>query len=173
MCFGYVWVCFVLVLETCCLRFWCDGTLTNCLRSGAIFTFSFGGVNTAQLASETISSSVPVGRLWLDIYEKCHRLGTPLIILSTGCFAWLNYRTGQNSSLAAALSCASLVPYTIILLSRPEKILLAAAHSKEQDSSAPGIFEVRQALSQWGAINMSRVIFPLLGGLLGLISSIS
>jgi hypothetical protein len=94
-----------------------------------------------------------------------------MVVASAGCFAWLKYQTGNNLYLAAAASCMSIVPYTILLLGGPEKILFAAAKLKQETESAP-IFlrDVEQALRRWEVANAIRIIFPLAGGVITLMS---
>ncbi|KID60176.1 hypothetical protein MBR_10441, partial [Metarhizium brunneum ARSEF 3297] len=90
-----------------------------------------------------------------------------MVLFSTACFAWLRYQTRRNVFLAAAASCASLIPYTIVILSGPEKILFAALDKRKGEMS-PEVVEVRKAIVQWGNVNMFRAVFPLVGGLVAL-----
>ncbi|KAB8067968.1 hypothetical protein BDV29DRAFT_196037 [Aspergillus leporis] len=140
------------------------GMVSSLCVSGIIFTFSLGGVSTAQLAATT--SPVLSAKLWLNVYKRCHTIGTPMVVFSAACFGWLKYKTNNNVYLAAATSCLSIVPYTIVLLSGPEKILFATASQIQKPTSASACEDARQALHRWGAVNMLRAMFPLVGGIL-------
>ncbi|KAL5359967.1 hypothetical protein BJX96DRAFT_174851 [Aspergillus floccosus] len=143
------------------------GTISSLFVSGAIFAFSTGGVSTARLAAK--SSPVLAARQWLHVFTRCHNIGTPMVVASAGCFAWLKYQTNNNIYLAAAASCIGLVPYTILFLSGPEKILFAAAKVSETRAD-PVLRDVEQALGRWGVVNAIRVVFPLAAGVMVLAS---
>ncbi|KAK9438395.1 hypothetical protein VB005_07955 [Metarhizium brunneum] len=143
------------------------GTASSIFVSGSIFAFSLGGVSTARLAAEATSSPELASRYWLNVYQKCHYVGTPMVLFSTACFAWLRYQTHRNVFLAAAASCASLIPYTIAILSGPEEILFAALDTRKGERS-PEVVEVCKAIVQWGNVNIFRAVFPLVGGLVAL-----
>ncbi|GIJ90420.1 hypothetical protein Asppvi_009374 [Aspergillus pseudoviridinutans] len=144
------------------------GTTTSLFVSGAIFAFSAGGVNTSKLATKT--SPVLAAQQWLNVFNRCHKIGTPMVIFSAGCFAWLKYQTNNNIYLAASASCMCIVPYTILFLSGPEKILFPAANMKQKTLSTPEPREIERALSQWEVANIVRILFPLVGGVMVLVS---
>jgi hypothetical protein len=93
-----------------------------------------------------------------------------MVIFSAGCFAWLKYETNNNIFLAAAASCMSIVPYTILLLSGPEKILFPLANMKQKTTSTPPPHDIERALSRWEVANMVRILFPLVSGVMVLVS---
>jgi hypothetical protein len=93
-----------------------------------------------------------------------------MVVASAGCFAWLNYQTNNNLYLAAAASCMGTVPYTILLLSGPEKILFPAANEKLKSGFAPALRDVEQGLRRWEAVNIIRILFPLAAGMMVLAS---
>lgn len=137
------------------------------METGAIFAFSMGGVNTARLTAKT--SPILAAQQWLNVFNRCHNICTPMVVFSAGCFAWLKYQTNNNLYLAATASCMGIVPYTILLLSGPEKILFAAANGKQRTESA-GLRDVEQALRRWEVANLIRILFPLTGGVIVLAS---
>jgi hypothetical protein len=63
-----------------------------------------------------------------------------------------------------------IVPYTILFLRGPEKILFPSAEMKQKSRSTPKPREIEQALSQWEVANMVRILFPLAGGVMVLVS---
>ncbi|GAQ12286.1 hypothetical protein ALT_9607 [Aspergillus lentulus] len=144
------------------------GITSSLFVSGVIFAFSAGGVNTSKLATKT--SPVLAARQWLNVFHRCHKIGTPMVVFSAGCFAWLKYETNNNIYLAAAASCMGIVPYTILLLSGPEKILFPAANMKEKTTSTPAPHDIERALGRWEVVNMVRILFPLVGGVMVLVS---
>ncbi|KAF7156264.1 hypothetical protein CNMCM5623_009657 [Aspergillus felis] len=144
------------------------GTTTSLFVSGAIFAFSAGGVNTSKLATK--SSPVLAAQQWLNVFNRCHKIGTPMVIFSAGCFAWLKYETNNNIFFAAAASCMCIVPYTILFLSGPEKILFPCANMNQKTPSTPNPREIGQVLSQWEVANMVRILFPLVGGVIVVVS---
>lgn len=87
-----------------------------------------------------------------------------MVVFSASCFAWLKYQTNDNIYLAAAASCLGLVPYTILILSGPEKVLFAAANTKQRTESTPVLGDIERALARWEIVNMIRMLFPLAGG---------
>lgn len=95
-----------------------------------------------------------------------------MVIFSAGCFAWLKYQTNDNVFLAAASSCLCVVPYTILFLSSPEKILFPIANMKDRTPPSPNSGDVERALGQWGLLNMLRTLFPLVGGMTVLLSKV-
>ncbi|KAL2825354.1 hypothetical protein BDW59DRAFT_172431 [Aspergillus cavernicola] len=113
-------------------------------------------LNQLVEAAGTISS--------LFVSVRCHNIGTPMVVFSAGCFAWLKYQTHDNIYLVAAASCMGIVPYTVLFLSGPEKILFPAANTKQRAESAPVLRNVEEALGRWEIINMIRMLFPLAGG---------
>ncbi|RLM00355.1 hypothetical protein CFD26_108556 [Aspergillus turcosus] len=141
------------------------GTTSSLFVSGAIFAFSAGGVNTSKLATKT--SPVLAAQQWLNIFNRCRH---PMVIFSAGCFAWLKYETNNNIFLAAAALCMCIVPYIILLLSGPEKILFLWANMKQKSPSTPHPRDLERALSRWEAANMVRILFPLVGGVMVLVS---
>ncbi|PKX89948.1 DUF1772 domain-containing protein [Aspergillus novofumigatus IBT 16806] len=131
-------------------------------------SFSGGGVNTSKLATKT--SSVIAVQQWLNIFNRYHKIDTPMVIFSAGCFAWLKYETNNYIFLAAAALCMCIVPYTSLFLSGPERILFPWAKTKQKSPSTPNPREIEKALSQWEVANMVRILFPLVGGVMALVS---
>lgn len=84
-----------------------------------------------------------------------------MVLFSAACFGWLRLETRRNTFLAAATACLSIVPYTIMVLKRSEKILYAAAAGSDHETD-----RVESAISSWEVWNMVRTVFPLIGGLL-------
>ncbi|KAL2838535.1 hypothetical protein BJY01DRAFT_250909 [Aspergillus pseudoustus] len=146
------------------------GTVSSLFVSGALLAFSAGGVSTCKLAVK--HSPVLAAQQWLEVFNRCHKIGTPMVVFSAGCFAWLKYKTNNNVFLAAATSCLCIVPYTLLFLSGPEKILFPAASMKEKTLSSPNPGDVERALGQWGAFNMLRTLFSLAGGMTVLLSKV-
>ncbi|GFG16578.1 hypothetical protein IFM5058_08029 [Aspergillus udagawae] len=144
------------------------GTTSSLFVSGAIFAFSAGGVNTSKLAAKT--SPVLAAQQWLNVFNRCHKIGTPMVIFAAGCFAWLKYETNNNIFLAAATSCMCIVPYTILFLGGPERVLFPSANMKQETPSTPNSREIERALGQWELANMVRILFPLVGGVMVLVS---
>ena len=95
-----------------------------------------------------------------------------MVISSAACFAWLKYQTNDNVYLAAASSCLCVVPYTILFLSGPEKILFPIANMKDKTPSTSNPGDVDRALGQWGLLNLLRTLFPLVGGMTVLLSKV-
>lgn len=129
------------------------------------------GATAAQAATAT--SPTLAAQQWLGIWKRGHYTGTPLVLISAGCFAWLKYRTSHNIYLAAAASCLAVTPFTVCLLARHEGFLSAAAlvnvtGDKEKESIRAG--EIREALGSWGFCNMVRAVFPFVAGVVGLTS---
>lgn len=89
------------------------------MEAGAIFAFSAASVNNARLMAKT--SPILAAQQWLNAVNRCHKICTPMVVASAGCFAWLRYQTDNNLYLAVAVSCMSIVPYTVLLPSGPEK----------------------------------------------------
>ncbi|RAH73278.1 DUF1772 domain-containing protein [Aspergillus aculeatinus CBS 121060] len=134
---------------------------------GAIFTSSFAGVSTAQIAAATDSPAL-AAQQWVHVHQRCHKLCTPLVLFSAACFGSLKFATHSTSFLAAATACMGIVPFTVAFLKSSERILRAVASSEHQPSSDHTAEQVRGALARWGALNMIRTLFPLVGGLLAL-----
>lgn len=110
------------------------------------------------------TSPVLAAQQWVKVYNRCHTIGSPMVVFSAVCFAWLKYRTNNNLYLAAAASCMSIVPYTILILKSSEKIIFSVANVKKTDS-AP-LRDLESALKRWEIVNAVRVLFPLAGGVL-------
>ncbi|KAL4770018.1 hypothetical protein BDW60DRAFT_224463 [Aspergillus nidulans var. acristatus] len=146
------------------------GTFSSLFVSGAIFAFSVGGVNNTKLA--VTASPVLAAQQWEYVYSRSHKVGTPLVVFSAACFSWLKYKTNNNLYLCAAASCMSIVPYTALILSVPDRTLFAAASAKHKSHLVPSMREVQQALGQWDLINAVRLLFPLASGLIVLVSHI-
>jgi hypothetical protein len=63
-----------------------------------------------------------------------------------------------------------IVPYTILFLSGPERILFPSANMKQETPPTPNSREIERTLSQWEVANMVRILFPLVGGVMVLVS---
>lgn len=109
---------------------------------------------------------------WLKVFNRCHHIGTPMVVFSAGCFAWLKYQTNKNHFLAAATSCMCLVPYTILFLRGPEEVLFPAASLEEKTTTGPDSDDVERALGRWERVNLVRTLFPLVGGVTVLLTKI-
>lgn len=135
-----------------------------------MLAFSAGGVSTCKLATK--QSPGLAAKQWLKVFNRCHHIGTPMIVFSAGCFAWLRYQTNENHFLAAATSCMCIVPYTIVFLRGPEEVLFPAASMEEKTKISPCSDDVERALDRWGCLNLVRSLFPLVGGVTVLLTKI-
>ncbi|RAK77444.1 DUF1772 domain-containing protein [Aspergillus fijiensis CBS 313.89] len=142
------------------------GVISSSLAAGTIFTFSFTGVSTAQLAVH--ESTRLAAQQWVHVHRKSHNLGTPLIVLSEVCFGLVTAQKQSQQLLTAATACMGIVPYTIVALKGPEMVLFAAADSECQARSAYSTRDIQTALARWGTLNLVRTIFPLLGSFLAI-----
>ncbi|KAL3441849.1 hypothetical protein BJX65DRAFT_299433 [Aspergillus insuetus] len=114
--------------------------------SSLFVSVSVGGVNTTKLAVTV--SPVLAAQQWENVYSRSHKVGTPLVVFSAACFSWLKYKTNNSLYRCAAASCMSIVPYTVLILSVPERTLFAAVSAKHRSHLVPSMREVQQALGQ-------------------------
>ncbi|RAH69912.1 uncharacterized protein BO66DRAFT_392048 [Aspergillus aculeatinus CBS 121060] len=129
--------------------FHATGIISSSLAAGTIFTSSFNGVSTAQLAVH--ESPRFAAQQWVHVHRKCHNLGTPLVVLSAVCFGLVTAQRQSQQLLAAATACMGIVPYTIVALRGPEMVLFAAADSECQARSAAySTRDIQTALTRWG-----------------------
>jgi noranthrone monooxygenase len=98
----------------------------------------------------------------------------PAISIATGLiYSYAAYSKSQNGEkwrgfAIAGATTISMIPYTWIVMQRTNNKLWAAVRgeSKETVSNA----EAQGMLNTWSRLNMVRAMFPLAGGVLGLLS---
>ncbi|KAJ5244627.1 hypothetical protein N7489_004723 [Penicillium chrysogenum] len=106
-------------------------------------------------------------------YHKGHSLGPPFAILGAGGFVWLALESGCWLYWRAAILDVGIVPYTFAFMIQTNSSIFEIANVKDS-SEKPASEENRLAplLNRWACLNTVRSLFPLAGGILGLVAAL-
>ncbi|KAJ5848901.1 hypothetical protein N7534_008219 [Penicillium rubens] len=105
-------------------------------------------------------------------YHKGHSLGPPFAILGAGGFVWLALESGCWLYWRAAILDVGIVPYTFAFVIQTNSSIFEIANVKDS-SEKPASEENRLAplLNRGACLNTVRSLFPLAGGILGLVAA--
>ncbi|MCJ1484078.1 hypothetical protein MMC06_004246 [Schaereria dolodes] len=146
------------------------------------------GIQPLTLPSFLLAPTPLLLRQWNTTYENGKRLSPPIAATSASSFAYLAYRS-LNSQLpsdnlkgklyaAAAVAVISIVPYTILFMATINSKLIAKneeliRRSDPKEEHIDGGESAKELVDRWGALNLVRGLFPLVGAILGVWASIS
>ena len=140
-------------------------------NTGEIFTYSWGAVPAVLEACST--SQHLAAKQWATFYHKGHSLGPPFAILGAGGFVWLALKSGCWLYWGAAILDIGIVPYTLAFMVQTNSSIFEFANVKDS-SEKPASEENQLAplLNRWACLNTVRSLFPLAGGILGLVAAL-
>ena len=89
-------------------------------------------------------------------------------------YAWAAYvKSGKNEDwrgfAVAGGTTVAMIPYTWIFMRSINNNLWAAVRGEKETINMP---EAKAMLNTWSRLNMIRALFPLAGGVLGLLSAL-
>ena len=111
---------------------------------------------------------------WKRVFERGHIQG-PAFSIATGLmYSYAAYvKTGQNEEwrglAAAGATTVAMIPYTWIFMRSINNKLWAAVRGEKETVNMP---QAKAMLNNWGRLNMVRALFPLTGGVMGLLSAL-
>lgn len=128
-------------------------------------------------------------RQWRTVYNRGANAAPLLSVISTASFGFLSFKLvktlnqGKAEAYAlAALSTISIVPYTLLVMASTNKKLKdkAAQADKEKKKAENRISKdergntelVKDLVVRWQLLNAGRGVFPLVGALLGLYTTL-
>ncbi|KAF4981234.1 hypothetical protein FZEAL_2922 [Fusarium zealandicum] len=146
------------------------GITGSAWASGAIAGLSLVGI-PAALSAPSDSAIV-----WASIYNHgvsiMPRLaGTTAIAYLYAAYDAYRHDRSWKGFVAGALLTVAIVPYTVVFMSGTNDLLHAAA----QGTLGASQNEVAKLIGRWGALNLARSLFPLIGtvaGFLGLFQTV-
>lgn len=122
----------------------------------------------------TSASAPDLLRKWKIVYRTGHIRGPVIGLASSHLYVYTAYAKkylgiAPNISLAAAFATALMLPYTWIVMAPGvnQRLLTAGTAESKSDGSTE---EVRSLIERWAWMNLGRAVFPLIGGLIGLLS---
>jgi hypothetical protein len=84
------------------------------------------------------------------------------------------WHTSEVAYAAAAGSVLSMIPWTLLMMMPTNNLIEAHAsphdHEDSEEDLAGGVLRVKQLLSKWTVMNYIRAVFPLVGGIVGLVT---
>lgn len=123
---------------------------------------------------DTTTSAPDLLRKWRLVYRRGHIRGPAIGLTSSlfyvyAAYAKKNLGIAPNSSFGAAFATALMLPYTwIVMATGVNQRLLTAGTAESKGGGSTE--EVRSLIEKWAWMNLGRAVFPLLGGLIGLLS---
>jgi noranthrone monooxygenase len=139
--------------------------------SGEIFTYSWGAVPAVLEACST--SQHLAAKQWATFYHKGHSLGPPFAILGAGGFIWLALKSGCWLYWGAAILDIGIVPYTFAFMVQTNSRIFEFANVKDSpEKPASEENQLAPLLNRWACLNTVRSLFPLAGGILGLVAAL-
>ncbi|EEQ86417.1 uncharacterized protein BDCG_01537 [Blastomyces dermatitidis ER-3] len=157
--------------------------------SGNIAAYSLN-VAPSLLTSAKESNLPPstLAKLWRNIYHLGSVQNPPIALTTAAAFFYLAWsvRSGtalfrQTAENAATLYCAaavltlSIVPFTLIAMTKTNRALLEQAKVVESEPTVVKVGareETEQLICRWIGLNGARSLFPLAGVLVGLYAAL-
>ncbi|GES62360.1 DUF1772-domain-containing protein [Aspergillus terreus] len=152
--------------------------------SGNILSISM--LTTPALLQTMRDGDLPAGlavKAWRNMYQRGRAQNPPIAAATAACFLYCAWAVRGGTSLAPltprnapVLYCAAaaltlaIVPYTLAAMMPTNSALIAKADAKElgaQESSEAG-----PLLQKWTKLNAIRGVWPLLGGLVGIMAAL-
>jgi noranthrone monooxygenase len=97
-------------------------------------------------------------------------MGPPLALISAGSFGWAWMRTGEVAYVFATGLTLSILPFTLIVMKRTNDAI--ADFQGGQKNNGGEAVVVKKLLDRWAVMNYIRALFPLAGGVVGLITAL-
>ncbi|RKK75243.1 hypothetical protein BFJ69_g7833 [Fusarium oxysporum] len=143
--------------------------------SGNISAASMQGVPAVKDINGKKDLSVPaLASVWRGIYERGKTQNPPIALISASAFSYSAWTLGKSVRpngfslcVSAAILTAGIVPWTLIMMLGTNNQLIAKAAGSPSTTSSQ---ELDELLSRWTSYNNIRAIFPLIGGVLGLMA---
>ncbi|KAJ5745384.1 DUF1772-domain-containing protein [Penicillium odoratum] len=149
--------------------------------SGNIAALSTIAIPAAvQCQKEDHKSSSLLAKQWKALFENGKAKNPPIAAAVASSLVYLAWTVRQGSPLhktavnsrsglylAAAMLTVSIVPYTIIFMSRTNNALLEKA-----DSTSDSDKDVPELVKRWNTLNMGRSIFPLGGAVFAVVATL-
>ena len=129
---------------------------------------------TIPVLIETSPSASLLLQQWKRIFQRGHVQG-PAIAVSTGLmYAYAAYTKSQQGQpwrafAVAGATVVSMVPYTWVVMARTNNKLWAAVTGESKGGTVNSA-EAQGLVNTWSRLNLFRAMFPLAGGILGLLS---
>ncbi|KAK4865687.1 hypothetical protein LT330_009120 [Penicillium expansum] len=139
--------------------------------SGEIFTYSWGAVPAVLTAIPT--SPHLAAKQWAAFYHKGHSLGPPFAILGAGGFIWLALKSHCSLYWGAAILNIAIVPWTILFMLQTNNKIFEFANMKDSSENTPRDgARLTSLINKWASLNTVRSLFPLAGGIFGLLAAL-
>ncbi|KOS19949.1 Noranthrone monooxygenase [Escovopsis weberi] len=154
-----------------------SAAMTACFLSGAMTGIS---AITVPVLLDTTAHPAQLLSQWSRLYHYGHIMMPSVAVATTGLFALLALRSKQRQfQLVYAVAGAAtigIVPFTLLFmvatndaLFRLEKLALAAQVGADVASQAVDLIFARELVVKWARLHAIRSLFPLLGGILGMV----
>ncbi|EKV19026.1 hypothetical protein PDIG_05230 [Penicillium digitatum PHI26] len=128
-------------------------------------------------------SSTILAKQWKKLYEAGKAQNPPIAAITAAAFFYLAWSVRSGRSLvrgasnlptlygSAAVLTLSIVPYTIVAMSKTNAALLtkATGNSKVAEKASADVDELVQ---NWISLNTIRGLLPLVGGLVGIFAAL-
>ncbi|PYI03696.1 DUF1772-domain-containing protein [Aspergillus sclerotiicarbonarius CBS 121057] len=154
--------------------------------SGTIFSLSYITIPSLLTTHATHPNSIPLSTItqqWATIYETGKNRVPPIAILTASTFLYLAWSTRENTTLAAiaprgsssaymvsAALVVAIVPFTGGFMKGTNDRLMGWAEKGVGKGVEEGEEEVVGLLKKWAWLNGIRALWPLVGGVLGLVA---
>ena len=103
------------------------------------------------------------------MYTLGRAISPPLAVISAGCFGWAWLHTNKPAYAVAAGLVVSVIPWTLIVMKRTNDSIAAFAGPEWAGDEAAVI---KKLFDRWMTMNFIRALFPLAGGVLGLVTTL-
>ncbi|KAH8428467.1 DUF1772 domain-containing protein [Aspergillus melleus] len=122
-------------------------------------------------------------RQYRNLYDNGHAQNPPIAVLTASAFGYLAYAVHNGVSVSAlttresailyvasAVLTVGIVPWTVVAMTGTNKALLARADSGAVVEKEDEKREVLGGLERWVVLNGVRSLFPLVGGVVGVVA---
>lgn len=136
-------------------------------KPGSIFTFSYAAIPAISLA---LSTPTLACQQWKKLYTLGRAFSPPLALISAGSFGWVWFHADQGAYAVAAGLVISIIPWTLIMMKGTNNSI--ASFAGHQDGEEGEAAAIKKLLDRWAALNFIRALFPLAGGVVGLVTAL-
>jgi noranthrone monooxygenase len=140
-------------------------------KPGSVFTYSYAGVPALSVALPT--SPLLVCQQWKKMYALGRASSPPIAVISSSCFGWVWWHTSEVAYAAAAGLVLLMIPWTLLVMMPTNNLIEARSRPHEEGDLDGGVLRVKQLLRKWTVMNYIRAVFPLAGGIVGLVTALS
>jgi noranthrone monooxygenase len=141
-------------------------------KPGSGLTYSYAGVPALSVALSPSTGTLLVCQQWKKMYALGRASSPPIAVISASCFGWVWWHTSEVAYAAAAGSVFLMIPWTLLVMMPTNNLIEARARPHEEEDLDGAVLRVRQLLRKWSVMNYIRAVFPLAGGIVGLVTAL-